>query len=225
MNAARVARDALAQSLLRVPELGEMDWLSVGVTRAVGDLYAAEVYAKTKGLARSLESAVSHLGKTLGRAHVAPSPTSEIGELTAAIARALAVLHPAWSALARTERRESTEPFPLHGDRAERREGSRVALRADVGFESDTHFYTGVTGDLSDGGLFVATDELLSKGTKVTVSFVLPEGYQVVAEGRVAWVRQGGNGPKGMGIALAKLPSESILAIKAFMARREPTAV
>ncbi len=58
-------------------------------------------------------------------------------------------------------------------DGAERRTAERLELSADIGLHSATQFFTGLSGDISRGGLFVATWAPLPLGTEV-VSFVLP---------------------------------------------------
>src|SRR5690606_25268905 len=73
----------------------------------------------------------------------------------------------------------------------ERPRTPRVALDVDIGYRSETNFYTGFSEDFSEGGLFIATVELLPVGQAVEVFFVLPEGDAVYADGTVTWIRQG----------------------------------
>lgn len=109
---------------------------------------------------------------------------------------------------------------------SERRTTERVSLSADIGLHSATQFFTGLSGDVSRGGLFVATWAPLPLGTEVTVSFVLPSGYQVTAPGRVAWLKdpQGtrveGEDTPGMGVRFTSLTDPDRQAIEVFLTRR-----
>jgi uncharacterized protein (TIGR02266 family) len=111
----------------------------------------------------------------------------------------------------------------VEGD--ERRGGGRHALSADIGLHSATQFFTGLTGDVSRGGIFVATWAPLPLGTDVTIAFVLPGGHQVTAPGRVAWLKEAqsageGEDSPGMGISFTSLSAEDRQAIERFLARR-----
>ncbi len=109
----------------------------------------------------------------------------------------------------------------------DRRHTERVSLQADIGLHSATQFFTGLSGDVSRGGLFVATWAPLPLGTEVTVSFVLPGGHQVTAPGRVAWLKdpqragEGEDSP-GMGVRFTTLTDRDRQAIERFLARRPP---
>lgn len=110
---------------------------------------------------------------------------------------------------------------------SDRRTNERVELSADIGLHSATQFFTGLTGDVSHGGIFVATWAPLPLGTEVTVAFVLPSGYQVTASGHVAWLKEPQEGAEGaetpgMGVRFANLSTEDRHAIEVFLARRPP---
>ena len=109
---------------------------------------------------------------------------------------------------------------------SERRTALRRTIEADIGFFSETHFFAGFAGDISDGGIFVATYDVLPLGTELTVSFVLPGGHQIVASGHVAWVRdardRGLEGQPGMGVRFSSLSSADRAAITQFLAVRPP---
>ena len=117
---------------------------------------------------------------------------------------------------------ESSEPVL----RLERRRSPRRHLEVGIGFHSDSNFYTGFSGDISTGGIFVATYDLLPVGTQLTVSFWLPDGMQITTRGRVAWVREPDpehpEVPPGMGVAFEELPLEAKAAVERFLRHREP---
>ncbi len=105
----------------------------------------------------------------------------------------------------------------------ERRSERRVTLNVGVGFHSENNFYTGFGGDVSEGGLFVATYDLLPIGAKVSLTFWLPDDVEVTVEGEVAWIRHPQpDRPPGMGIRFSHLSAEARSAIERFVRRREP---
>jgi uncharacterized protein (TIGR02266 family) len=110
--------------------------------------------------------------------------------------------------------------------RAERRTAHRVDLAVDIGFESDTNFFTGFSEDLSDGGLFIATYQTLPVGTSLGVSFVLPDGHAIKCTATVAWVRESrdksADVKPGMGVHLQGLSSSDSEAIHRFLHERAP---
>jgi uncharacterized protein (TIGR02266 family) len=156
------------------------------------------------------------------------------------VSRALALMHAPRAALARAvgeraEREDSTAPFLLTSarvkasevpDDGERRGAARHELEVAVGLEGASRFYTGKTGDLGRGGLFVASHEPLPVGTEVVLSFVLPDGYRVRAEGTVAWVRAPRYRPEelpgGMGVRFERLDEADRRAIRFFLEQRPP---
>ncbi len=118
---------------------------------------------------------------------------------------------------------ERTSGSPMM-DGSNRRTDERVALTADIGMHSATQFFTGLGGDVSHGGLFVATWSPLALGTEVTVSFVLPGGHQVTASGRVAWLKEPRDADSdetpGMGIGFTALTGDDRRAIDRFLQAR-----
>jgi uncharacterized protein (TIGR02266 family) len=113
---------------------------------------------------------------------------------------------------------------------AERRTSSRVDLEIEVTLESDTNFYTGLTQDISTGGLFVSTHKLRKIGQHVVVKFGLPgSSAPIVVECEVRWLREPGplhdhrstDHPPGMGLRFLTLSPESKAAIDHFLKSRE----
>ena len=111
-------------------------------------------------------------------------------------------------------------------DELERRHGPRVGLEVDIGLHSDTNFFAGFSGDVSKGGMFVATYSPLPVGTRIELSFVLPGGYQVITEGQVTWARDPVDRLKesspGMGVRFTSLSTEDRVMIERFAQEREP---
>jgi uncharacterized protein (TIGR02266 family) len=81
-------------------------------------------------------------------------------------------------------------------------------LNVEISLTSEAYFYTGLTGDIGEGGLFVPTYELRPLGTTVDVEFKLPSGT-VQVRGRVRWVREAKDGiAPGLGIEFEDLGNE-----------------
>ncbi len=106
----------------------------------------------------------------------------------------------------------------------ERRYSRRVALDVDIGLHSETNFFVGLAEDISDGGLFVATYDLLPVGTALTIAMVLPGGRQLSLAGRVAWVRDPFDDEMspGVGVRFEPLDPEDRRAIERFLGQRAP---
>ena len=106
------------------------------------------------------------------------------------------------------------------------RSSPRVQLKTEVDFHSDSNIYSGFSTDVADGGLFLATLNLLPVGSTVTVKFSIPGAGEVEAKGEVRWVRAlDERAPymfPGMGIRFVELSPTSRELITAFVAQREP---
>lgn len=233
LSAARDARKQLAAFMSAVgteePELGR------ALSGVVASLFSAEVGDAAK-IHECLGRANEGLREILEDPHW--QSREDVGK---AVSRALALVHPARTALARSlgddpRFDDSTEPFLLTSsrikasepppDEPERRITPRAELEVEVGLEGDNRFFTGVTGDLSPGGLFVATDTPLMVGTELVLSFVLPDGYRVATDATVAWVRapryRPDELPSGMGVRFERLSDADRNAIDHFLKDRPP---
>jgi uncharacterized protein (TIGR02266 family) len=109
---------------------------------------------------------------------------------------------------------------------SERRDSARVVLEVEVGLETDHNFYTGLTRDISSGGLFVATHLIRPVGERVGVRFTLPGRRAPIAlETEVRWVRDGRtmrtDCPDGMGLRFLELPADARAAVAAFLEQRD----
>lgn len=106
------------------------------------------------------------------------------------------------------------------------RSSARVKMQAAVDFTSDNNFFNGFSANISDGGLFVATVNLLPLGTEVDLSFSLPSGVRIEAKGIVQWVREVNDqlpdAFPGMGVQFAALHPTAQSAIGQFLAQRDP---
>jgi uncharacterized protein (TIGR02266 family) len=217
-------------------------------------LYDAENTASTPQAATSgIRIAIEQLGAAMSALHDHEKATANPHPATEVVARTLALLYPIGRASLRQRRdvmldsdqdpeaiesvralaRISIAPEPLGQQRRStppyrgqdhRRDGERAPLEVDIGLMSDSHFYAGLSQDVSRGGLFVATYQLKRPGTRIALYFVLPDGHAVSADGVVRWTRHAGNDdvPPGMGIAFENIGESDIAAIGRFCRNRAP---
>ena len=110
----------------------------------------------------------------------------------------------------------------------DRRNNQRRAYEQHVEFVAESHFFAGLTQDISTGGLFVATYELLPVGTKLSIQLEMPDGSELEVQGVVRWLRreatQDSERP-GLGIAFTDLSEENLARIRAFCQERPPLYV
>ena len=106
-------------------------------------------------------------------------------------------------------------------DPADRRATQRVAIEVDVSIGGAGRVFTGVSGDVSVGGLYVSTYRPLPEGTRVSVRFRLPTG-PVMGTGIVRWTREGRPGRlPGMGIELVELDEMDRDCLERFCGKRQ----
>lgn len=112
----------------------------------------------------------------------------------------------------------------LQGD--QQRRFTRCDVELEVNLDSDSNFYMGLTENISEGGLFVATHRYKPLGTLVTLSFRVPNRPEpITLRGEVRWLRPA-NGRNevhpGMGIQFVDVGPEELAAIRTFIRKREP---
>lgn len=108
----------------------------------------------------------------------------------------------------------------------ERRTGPRYHVNVEVGLQTESNFYTGLTQDLSGGGIFVATNQIRQVGERITVQLTLPgqtETFEIVTE--VRWVRgtslSRGIDDPGMGLRFLQMSPGAKIAVNDFLKQRE----
>lgn len=120
----------------------------------------------------------------------------------------------------------------------DRRSNPRFHLKLAITLRGDNNFYTGMSSDLSEGGVFIATTHILPIGTPVVLQFHLTRfDTDITAHGRVRWIRDveataaagevfGGkyrdDVKPGMGVQFAVLGDEEARMIREFMQVRTP---
>jgi uncharacterized protein (TIGR02266 family) len=105
----------------------------------------------------------------------------------------------------------------------ERRDGDRISIALEVALTGHSEFFTGITGDIARGGLFVSTYRTLEIGTSVDLVFSLPSGSTIKTTGTVRWLRPASAGAEpGLGISFDSLAPEDRAHVEAFCAERAP---
>jgi uncharacterized protein (TIGR02266 family) len=103
----------------------------------------------------------------------------------------------------------------------------RAAVYVCVDLYSEHNFWSGLTMNMSDGGLFVATHNVVSVGTTLVLNMVLPfEREPIVLVAMVRWTRPYSGQddvPPGLGLQFVDPDPVALAKIKNFVATvREP---
>jgi uncharacterized protein (TIGR02266 family) len=112
-----------------------------------------------------------------------------------------------------------------HRAAPEHRAHPRRHIQIEVTMMSESQLYTGLSENLSEGGVFVATHALRPIGEKIDLTLVLPNAKPIRMLGEVRWVREFSDrveAPPGMGLRFVSLTDEVSAAIRAFLERRSP---
>ena len=102
--------------------------------------------------------------------------------------------------------------------------GPREKLEANVGATTESNFFVGFSGEISEGGVFIATYTTLSVGAAVEVLVTLPGNYQFTVPGEVRFVRDpmDMDSEPGIGVGFESLSHEHRELILRFVRKRPP---
>jgi uncharacterized protein (TIGR02266 family) len=111
-------------------------------------------------------------------------------------------------------------------DTSNNREHPRLAVAVDVSMHTEHNFYTGLTENLSEGGVFIATYEVPALGTEIELTISLPNHPPIKTVGVVRWHREYNKFTSdlapGIGVQFATLDKPDHDAIIRFIREREP---
>ena len=107
------------------------------------------------------------------------------------------------------------------------RQNERVAIDLGVTMTSESNFYVGFAGNISEGGLFVATHQMIPVGRTIDLQFRLPDGEEPVSlEARVCWQRTAVDYDDGIlpgfGVQFVNLDENTRKRLEEFLETREP---
>lgn len=111
---------------------------------------------------------------------------------------------------------------PTHQRQAERHD-----LEIAVDLESDSNFYTGLTQNISTGGLFIATHQIKRVGDHLRLKFTLPGSPRPIeVDTEVRWIRENSSlhrtdGASGMGVRFMNMAAEDAQLITSFLESRD----
>jgi uncharacterized protein (TIGR02266 family) len=102
----------------------------------------------------------------------------------------------------------------------------RVKAEANIGATTESNFYVGFSGEVAEGGVFLATYETYPKGTALDLLVTLPGGFEIRVPGRVRFVRDpmdlSAEAEPGMGIQFESISAESRELVLRFIRKRPP---
>lgn len=112
---------------------------------------------------------------------------------------------------------------------SEKRQAVRSTFDIQVGVSSHHRIFVGLMSNISTGGLFLATDEELSKGDRVEVRFQIPgSDYVFHKQAEVCWTRpydehaSDADARAGAGVRLDDLTDDEKRMLNAFIDVHEP---
>jgi uncharacterized protein (TIGR02266 family) len=119
--------------------------------------------------------------------------------------------------------KDTHEP-PKQPQGIERRVFSRYSVEVEVTFSSNHNFYAGLSENISEGGVFIATFETFAVGTPLELSISLPDGTVLKGPGVVRWTREynamNRSAPPGIGVQFVGLPDKEKEAVVQFIKSR-----
>jgi uncharacterized protein (TIGR02266 family) len=112
-------------------------------------------------------------------------------------------------------------------ERLDERTVPRTSMQVSIDVYSEHNFWSGLTMNISEGGVFVATQKEMRPGTMLIVDMKLPsEDEPIIALAEVRWTRSFSSDPDipaGLGLKFVHLCDESFDKIRRFAERvREP---
>jgi uncharacterized protein (TIGR02266 family) len=225
---AAMAKEMLGQALGQLQDIkeGRVEVEAIGelIAKAIGALYAVQSSEPEEPAhVAGVQQAMAHLSQCLEKLQNVRARGTAVDNATATLARTLAILYP----VSRVQQKGPLPDLPQRPSALPhdpRRITQRSIFEVDIGFQSETNFYTGFSQDVSEGGIFIATYNVLERGTRMAVSFTLPDGHLVSCQGVVRWTRE--HNPSspdispGMGVQFERLSTEDRAAIDRFLAQR-----
>lgn len=253
-DVARGAREELGKALASLQEDPNTppDVMNVAqnIAQAVGALFDAEKATDEKGGKGAVRTALGSLSQTMALLQDVKTANAGVANATSSIAGAMSKLHPLTARPSITPPAPSSKPAaapaavaapvvpqaapvpsvpsapPRAASAAPAYTGPRADVEANVGATSETNFYVGFSGEIAEGGVFVATYNTLAVGAAVNVTVTLPGGFEFKVPGRVQFVRDPmdlmADSEPGMGVRFEQLPSDTRELVLRFIRKRAP---
>lgn len=220
---ARSAREELGKALAALQEdprtPPDVMGVAQNIAQAIGSLFDAEQAADDRIGKGCVRHALSSLSQTMALLQDLKSGHRGVVAATATIAGAMSRLHSLTAVPSIPPRSQQMSMPPSSA-------GPRAALEANVGVSSETNFYVGFSGEIAEGGVFVATYNTLEVGSPVAVTVTLPGGYEFRVPAHVHFVRDPmdmtDEAEPGMGVKFEQLSGEQRELVLRFIRKRAP---
>lgn len=221
------------ESLQRDPKIPE-DVLAVtqNIAQAVGALFEAERASSDLDGKSSVKHAMGSLSQTMALLQDVKTRHDGIDTATRTLAEVMSRLYPLTSAPSlRPSMQPATAPrvsiptsAPVPKEAAPAGNEARDQLEANVGATTESNFFVGFSGEIAEGGVFVATYLTLAIGAKVDVLVTLPGGFAKKIPGTVRFVRDPMDmeSEPGVGVRFDQLDDEARELILRFIRKRPP---
>ena len=103
----------------------------------------------------------------------------------------------------------------------------RETIEVNIGATTESNFFVGFSGEISEGGVFAATYNISQRGTPLRLLVTLPGGFEKHVNGRVRFVRDpmdmaADETTPGMGVQFEGLDPEARELILRFVRKRPP---
>jgi uncharacterized protein (TIGR02266 family) len=249
---AKEARESLGRALAALQEDPHIppDVLAVAqnIAQAVGALFEAERASSEPDGKSCVKNALGSLSQTLALLQDVRGEHAGIQTATETLAKAMSLLFPLTTAPTRHPpaaegavapafpgapavpilSRPAPPPSPPPGtrDSVERDSVNREHVEANLGATTESNFYVGFSGEISQGGVFVSTYNILGKGEPVRVLITLPGNLSTEVNGHVRFVRDpmdmNADSEPGMGLAFEGLDADARELILRFIRKRPP---
>lgn len=228
----RQALGHVLEALQQDPEIPR-DVLNIveNVAKAIGSLFDAEKAASDSEAKASVRNAMSSLSQTLALLQDVSSEHKGVEIATRSLAGIMSKLFP----LTALPSIRPSGPPPGDGKAVaavtgstpaptEAVTGPRQQLEANIGANTESNFFVGFSGEVSEGGVFVATYSSLPIGAPVEILVTLPGGYDTTVLGRVLFVRDPMDldSEPGIGVRFERLSQQSRELILRFIRKRPP---
>lgn len=252
---ARQARETLGKALEALQQHADIPDEVMGVAQniaqSVGALFEAERASSEPDGRACTKNALGALSQTMALLQDVKTEHPGIQTATETIAEVMGLLYPittkpsmappapaaaatAAASSVAPPSRSVAPPAPAPAARADSwlppeppvPTGPRKDVEANIGATTQSNFYVGFTGEIADGGVFVATYEVLPKDTSVNLLVTLPGGYEFNVHAYVRFVRDpmdfSAESEPGMGIQFENLAADARELVLRFVRKRPP---
>ena len=131
-----------------------------------------------------------------------------------------------WAKEQQQRQEEARKEIQKQEQEQKRRQNQRSSLEIDVSIQTDHNFFMGLTENISEGGLFIATYDELPIGTELDLRLNLPDSSPMETKAVVVWVREQNwfseDVVPGVGVRFLDINEEHANAVRKFVEKREP---